>query len=140
MNKETGSTFLMREFESLLANHGCAGWNDSQIQIVRDWIDYDSYSFKSNYDRLEAADLCGRPFTGPYSYYTAPFAQEVLLKLVTLRDRDNGQLGKAMLFCMTYATHLPTCVHPNGCDCGFREMYSSVYDLANEPTVIRTPA
>lgn len=139
MNKETGSTFLMREFESLLAKHCQAGWTVLQMRIVRDWITFSGYAFKPTYDRLEAADVCGPVFTGRNASPTARFAQEVLLKLVTLRDRDDCQLRKALRLCMEYANHLPTCTHPAVCDCGFKEMYSTICDLSAE-RVIKTPA
>ena len=97
-----GSTFLSDEFESLLARYlplkkgihslsKTQGWTPGQIQIVRDWISESGYGFTPTYDRLEAADLNGHPFTGQFAASTGDFAQEVLTMLVTLRDRSNDE-------------------------------------------------
>lgn len=100
-----GSTFLRDEFESLLVCYlplkkgihslnKTQGWTPGQIQIVRDWISESGYGFTPTYDRLEAADLNGRPFTGQFAARNADFAQEVLMTLVTLRDRSNSVLNQ----------------------------------------------
>lgn len=99
------NNFLHLEFESLLAQYlplvdgihqlnEAEGWTVEQIQIVRDWIVESSDCFQPTYDRLEAADLGGRPFTGKFAARNAGFAQEVLLTLVTLRDRANQKKNK----------------------------------------------
>lgn len=100
-----GSTFLRDEFESLLASYlplkkgihslnKTEGWTPGQIQIIRDWILENGCGFTPTYDRLEAADLIGRPFTGQFSARNGGFAREVLMTLVTLRDRSNAEVSQ----------------------------------------------